>query len=302
MLRIQNPRVNGLNAPPGLDERFPVFSWQLTGTRRGEEPAACRVKVASTKAGLRSEDGEVLWDSGKRCGHELSLSYEGPALRGNRRYWWQAEVWDCDGSRYAMEPAWWETGLFSGDWQAEWIWRAGDIVINDFVYFRKTFELGAPVVRAKLFVSAHHIVQLYVNGQRVSGFGSPAPTGVPRRKFYLAYDVTSLLSHGANCIGACVHYLGAAARTMSTAPRDFCCSFMRSMRTAASRSSPPIGAGGRFGASRIGSGLLINRTAVCPPWRITTGACWIRGGLLRLTTIHYAILPLRPARIAERGH
>ncbi|GIO89179.1 alpha-L-rhamnosidase [Paenibacillus lactis] len=212
MLRIQNPRVNGLNAPPGLDERVPVFSWQLTGTRRGEEPAACRVKVASTKAGLRSEDGEVLWDSGKRCGHELSLSYEGPALRGNRRYWWQAEVWDCDGSRYAMEPAWWETGLFSGDWQAEWIWRAGDIVINDFVYFRKTFELGAPVVRAKLFVSAHHIVQLYVNGQRVSGFGSPAPTGVPRRKFYLAYDVTSLLSHGANCIGACVHYLGGSGQ------------------------------------------------------------------------------------------
>ncbi|MFX3635987.1 MAG: family 78 glycoside hydrolase catalytic domain [Candidatus Pristimantibacillus sp.] len=210
MLTIHKPLVNGLRAPLGLDVSFPRFSWQLTGTERGEQSIAYGVKVAASKEGLQS--GAVLWDSGQRIGNQLHLTYEGPPLIGNMRYWWQASVWDSQGNCIEMTPECWETGLFPGDWQAQWIWRSDNMQINDFAYFRHTFELATPVVRAKLYVSAHHLFQLYVNGQRIGGYGSPAPTGVPNCKYYLAYDVTDALLDGVNCMGATAHYLGGSGQ------------------------------------------------------------------------------------------
>lgn len=210
MLTIRKPLVNGLDAPLGLDVLFPRFSWQLAGTEYGEESVAYCVRVFDDKQGLKSDD--VLWDSGERSGNQLHIVYDGPLLKSNTRYWWQAGVWDNQGIYSEMETAWWDTGLFQGDWQAEWIWRSDSVQINDFAYFRKTMQLTATPVRAKLFVSAHHIFQLYVNGQRIGDYGSPAPTGVPKRKYYLAFDITSTLTDGANSIAAVAHYLGGSGQ------------------------------------------------------------------------------------------
>ncbi|MFC7679042.1 family 78 glycoside hydrolase catalytic domain [Paenibacillus sp. GCM10028914] len=212
MLTIVKPLVNGLDSPLGLDVPLPRFSWQLESAKGGKESAAYRVKLSTSEQGLYQEGKGLLWDSGRIMGPELHLLYGGPSLKSNTRYWWQVGVWDRDGNGYEMNPAWWETGLFPGDWQAQWIWRSSDIQINDYTYFRKTFVLSAPVVRVKVYVSAHHVFQLYVNGERIGGYGSPAPTGLPQTKYYLAYEVTSLLLQGANCIGAVAHYLGGSGQ------------------------------------------------------------------------------------------
>lgn len=199
----------------GLDVSSPRFSWLLESDRRGEACAAYRVRVwvSLSAEGLSNRDDEdLVWDSGRRSGQSLSLLYDGPPLQSNTRYWWRVTVWDRQGKESESVPAYWDTGLFPGDWSAEWIWRSEEMKLNDFAYFRKSFDLRGAVARAKIFVSAHHVFQLFVNGQRVGGYGSPAPTGVPHRKYYLAYDVDSLLSTGSNCIGVAAHYLGGSGQ------------------------------------------------------------------------------------------
>ena len=93
-------------------------------------------------------------------------------------------------------------------WEADWIWRSRRVRINDFAYFRKEIKVRGALTSAKLFYSAHHTAKVYVNGTKLGGFVSPAPTNPVKRKAYLAYDVTELLANGPNCLTADAHYLG----------------------------------------------------------------------------------------------
>ncbi|UVI27502.1 alpha-L-rhamnosidase [Paenibacillus spongiae] len=207
MLTITKLQVNGIVEPMGLDEQNPRLSWMLESGKRMGMPAASQVWVALSKADLE-EGSAILWQSEKKTGGDLHIDYAGPPLEGCIRYWWKAGVWDAEGEYAESAPSFWETGLYEGDWKAEWIWRSRRVQVNDFAYFRKDFSLNKTIAQAKLFMSAHHTVQLHVNGSRVGGFGSPAPTEIRKRKYYLAYDVTDQLQTGENCIAAVAHYLG----------------------------------------------------------------------------------------------
>jgi alpha-L-rhamnosidase len=98
------------------------------------------------------------------------------------------------------------------EWQADWIWRSRKIRINDFAYFRKEFNVRAGLASARMYVSAHHYVHVYVNGERVNGYGSPAPTRPWKRKLYSVYDIGGRLREGVNCITADAHYLGGSGQ------------------------------------------------------------------------------------------
>ncbi|WP_139995217.1 alpha-L-rhamnosidase [Paenibacillus paridis] len=94
------------------------------------------------------------------------------------------------------------------EWTSEWIWRSQRVRKNDYSYFRKLFNANTKWDSARLYVSAHHYVQVYLNGERVGGYGTPAPTDPWKKKFYTEYDVSNLLAIGTNCITADAHYLG----------------------------------------------------------------------------------------------
>ncbi|XID95863.1 family 78 glycoside hydrolase catalytic domain [Paenibacillaceae bacterium WGS1546] len=96
----------------------------------------------------------------------------------------------------------------TAEWEADWIWRSRRVRINDFAYFRKEFRVKEGLASATLFYSAHHTAKVFVNGVKLGGYASPAPTNPAKRKAYLAYDATKLLSAGANCLTADAHYLG----------------------------------------------------------------------------------------------
>ncbi|SFB39191.1 alpha-L-rhamnosidase [Cohnella sp. OV330] len=204
-------RVEGIKEPLGIDVDKPRFSWRLHSQARGAIHAAFRLRVASAQAALESSAADV-WDSGIVRGRHLQLDYGGPSLSGARRYWWSVEAWDADGRAVVSPPSFFDTGLYAGDWRAAWIWHDAGIRTNDFAYFRKDIRVRGPVAYAKLFVSAHHAVRAYVGGCRIGGWGSPAPTDPAKRKYYLAYDVTSLLKAGAATIAAVAHYLGGSGQ------------------------------------------------------------------------------------------
>ena len=97
-------------------------------------------------------------------------------------------------------------------WEAEWIWRSRQVQVNDFSYFRKQFLMDEELESAQLYVSCHHYAQVYINGTKLGGYVSPAPTYPEKRKLYNAYEVSGLLQKGENCITADAHYLGGSCQ------------------------------------------------------------------------------------------
>lgn len=97
--------------------------------------------------------------------------------------------------------------------EAYWIWRAERASTNDFAYFRKEFQTSGRAETALLRVSAHNTAQTFINGRRVGGYGSPAPTDTRRRKYFNEYEITDLLqSPGAHCLTVDAHYLGGSGQ------------------------------------------------------------------------------------------
>jgi alpha-L-rhamnosidase len=94
------------------------------------------------------------------------------------------------------------------EWTSDWIWRSRRVRINDFAYFRKEFKVAGELVSARLYVSGHHYVQVYLNGSKVGGYGTPAPTNPWKRKLFTEYEVSNQLIEGENCLTADAHFLG----------------------------------------------------------------------------------------------
>ncbi len=100
------------------------------------------------------------------------------------------------------------SGAICPEWKAEWIWKNHEKQTNDFAYFRKEFYLGKTVEKARIYASAHNHMELYVNGRKVSGYVTPAPSHPEKSKLYLCYDITAIVKSGSNVFGASAHYLG----------------------------------------------------------------------------------------------
>jgi len=194
--------------PIGLDVRQPRLSWKLQSGARGLVQSAYQVRVAASEQGLRAGRDSV-WDSGRVASSESTQrTYDGPPLASGRRYFWQVRVWDGAGRASAWSaPAWWEMGLLEpGDWKASWIepGLAEDVSKSGPVpMLRREFQLRGPVDRARAYVTAHGLYELYLNGQRVGDqLFTPGWTSYNKRLQYQTYDVTPLLKNGANAVGA----------------------------------------------------------------------------------------------------
>ncbi|MGN7356773.1 family 78 glycoside hydrolase catalytic domain [Paenibacillus sp. SAF-054] len=94
--------------------------------------------------------------------------------------------------------------------KAKWIWKSekGAADTNAFAYLRKEFQLQGEVESAAVRVTAHNFFQLFVNGSKVGGYGSPVPSDPQKSKYTLHYEVAHLLHEGANCVASVTHYLG----------------------------------------------------------------------------------------------
>jgi alpha-L-rhamnosidase len=72
-------------------------------------------------------------------------------------------------------------------------------------YLRKQFKLSRSVRRARAYVSALGVFQLYLNGRRVGHeVLAPGWTDYRKRVQYLTYDVTDVVKRGKNAVGAIV--------------------------------------------------------------------------------------------------
>ncbi len=146
-LQVSSLLVDNLVNPLGISTTRPSLGWKLSSRVNGEQQTAYRIRVGSSAG--RSD----VWDSGRVASDEsVGVSYGGPSLEAQRRYYWSVEVWDSAGRSSGQgRPAWWEMAVSS--WKgAQWISPAGDKSWSDFtldVDFTVKAAAAGVVFRAK---------------------------------------------------------------------------------------------------------------------------------------------------------
>ena len=200
--------------PIGIDAPQPRLSWSLhcnesrQGEERGVVQSAYQVLVADALQTLDADTGNC-WDSGRvASGESIHQAYQGRPLTSGQRYYWKVRVWDR-GRRPSpwSEPAFWEMGLLSStDWVAHWIepdidrdrpWPSPASML------RQTFRIEGDIRSARAYATSLGLYELWLNGRRVGDqLFTPGWTSYHKRLQYQTYDVTQLLRHGDNAVGA----------------------------------------------------------------------------------------------------
>jgi alpha-L-rhamnosidase len=200
MVTPGSPRFEHHRVALGIGEPAPRISWK-TVAASGWRQTAYELEVTR---------GIDVWASGAiDSGESVLVPWPAPPLRSRERASVRVRVWGAQGppSQWS-EPGLVETGLLTPeDWIASPVGAAwpeeADSDDRRPPLVRKAFAAARPVTTARLYVSAHGLYEVELNGHRVGDDAlSPGWTVYRERLRYYTYDVTSLLIPGQNAIGA----------------------------------------------------------------------------------------------------
>ncbi|TSA33651.1 MAG: alpha-L-rhamnosidase [Porphyromonadaceae bacterium] len=193
--------------PVGIDVLQPRFSWVIKANVRDIRQIAYEVRVGLTIDKLKNAE-PLFWTSKKVPSDESNqVAYTGPALESGKRYYWTVRIWDNQNHITDWSPiSYLETGLLKlTDWKASWIEPntiADAKAEQSCPLIRKTFKLKKEVKSARLYITAHGLYQLEVNGLKPNDWlFTPGWTSYNKHLQYQTYDLTRLLKKGDNAIG-----------------------------------------------------------------------------------------------------
>jgi len=202
-MQVTDLRCEYMQEPLGIDAEVPRFTWRLTDTKdtKGQQQTAYRVLVASSKALLEKDKGDI-WDSGEiTSGQSALVTFKGRQLRSNEDCYWKVKAVDKDGQKTSWSiVARFSMGLLqTTDWKGAWI-KHPDAAKEMHIWYRKNFTLDK-VNTAFVHVASMGYHELYINGRKADNrVLAPALTRIDRRVMYVTYDVTALLKEGKNTI------------------------------------------------------------------------------------------------------
>ncbi|PPL17635.1 glycoside hydrolase family 78 protein [Microterricola pindariensis] len=202
---VAAPRFEQLTEPLGIGVATPRVSWK-TRIESGDADAApftqTGYQLKTTRAGVVTL-GEVV-DSAE----QVLVPWEFPALRSRESASVRVRV-RSGSERWSdwSEPASVEAGLLEpGDWVAVPVgpaWAEDQEAERRPPLVRREFTLPTDIAAARLYVTAHGLAEVEINGIRI-GRDALAPdwTVYGQRLTYRSYDVTGALTAGDNAIGA----------------------------------------------------------------------------------------------------
>ena len=185
--------------PVGIGETRPRLSWVVRTELPGWRQAAYELEVEPA--------GGPAWSSGRVDSAESVLvPWDAPPLTSRERRTVRVRVWSAD----AAEPSAWsedvvvEAGLLEpADWTAQLAQPVLPVDVDEpVVLLRREFVLDSPVVRARLYATAHGVYEAELNGAPVGDHVlAPGWTSYRHRLRYQTFDVTGLLDQGPNALG-----------------------------------------------------------------------------------------------------
>lgn len=195
-------KVEHQENPLSVDAAVPRFSWKINSTVKNTVQKAYEIRVAAEEHDLKSGK-KLVWSTNVVSDQSVLVPYSGPGLQSKKRYFWQVRVKDNHGNTSAWSSIqFWQTGLKSSDWTAQWLTVPGKDTATQSPLFRKEFKLAKKVRSAIMYVTAKGLYEAHVNGIRVGeGYLSPGWTSYKKRLQYQVYDVTASLKGGTNAIG-----------------------------------------------------------------------------------------------------
>jgi alpha-L-rhamnosidase len=183
-------RVEHLTEPLGLGKGRPRLSWRLPPDTAAQRAYRIRLEPAADSGWISSSDSVLV-------------SWPFAPLAARQQVTWQVQVDTDRGESPWSPPATFETGLFdAADWTASWIRPAeGDPLPaseRPAYELRRVITMAKPVVRARLYATAHGIYEAFLGGRRVGDLElTPGFTQYAMRLQIQAYDVTGLIAGGA---------------------------------------------------------------------------------------------------------
>jgi alpha-L-rhamnosidase len=206
--QLTNLRTNAMVNPLGVETSAPLLSYIIEASARNQRQSCYQILVASTKAKLQNDIGD-MWDSGKVAGGATSnILYSGTELASRQRVYWKVRAWNEAGEVSDWSEALqWEAGLLhETDWAGKWIgqgetWEGNRSMVPMFV---KEFEAaeGKRIAEARLYISGLGLFEAHLNGTKVSNhFYEPGESDCRDTVLYVTYDVTGHLKSGNNAIG-----------------------------------------------------------------------------------------------------
>lgn len=173
----------------------PLLSWRLRSDRP-VRPTGYEIQTAATP------DFATPATFGSPSGPSQQVQLPGTALRSREVRWWRVRVQTDDGWTAWSDPARIEAALLEpGDWTARPIATAAPFGAAPIL--RKAFALPQGIRSARLYITALGVHETWINGARVGAdLLEPGWTEYGERLLYATYDVTDLLVHGDNAIGA----------------------------------------------------------------------------------------------------
>lgn len=200
-ISVGAPTVEHHTHALGIGEERPRVSWRLDRAPAGWRTADYELRVRSEGVPDRASG----WTPAVT---QTLVEWPFESLRSRERVALAVRVRDADGRRssWSRETVV-EVGLLhASDWTARAVTPAGPVEDGDLrrpPLLRHEFHLAAEPASARLYVTAHGLVEPHLNGVRVGDEElAPGWTVYPHRLTYSTYDVTDLLCVGANALGA----------------------------------------------------------------------------------------------------
>ncbi len=200
-LETTNLNTEHLNSPLGIDTANPRFSWSLTATADSVSQKGFHLTVDTDSLKVARGEG-TLWDY-KSASDSILTTYRGKALQPFTQYYWGISSTDGKKNESPVTVASFETGMMkTNNWKGSWITDVEDQDLKPAPYFRKTISDHKKVVRARAYIVAAGLYELYLNGQKVGDHRlDPAYTRFDKRNLYVTYDVTQAFQQDSTAIG-----------------------------------------------------------------------------------------------------
>lgn len=197
---VTRPRVEHHREPLGIGEARPRLSWTVHDAPDGWAQDAAQVEVRRGDAvevheSAAADQVLVPWPSAPLRSREIARVRVRVHGAGGWSPWSEAVHLEAG----LLEPADWTAAPVGAAWPED-----PDSDDRRPSLVRRTFDVRAGLVRARLYASAHGLYEAEVNGVRI-GDGALAPgwTTYRERLRYDTYDVTPLVREGApNAVGA----------------------------------------------------------------------------------------------------